>query len=674
MALSDEQARAQIDALVPELLEHSRRYHAEGTPTITDQAYDEAFHRLELLEQRTGYVRPDSPTLRVGADPVSELPPFVHAKPMLSLRNAFSEGEVVEFETSLHRFLADEAPPLFRFSVEPKLDGLSLELVYERGLLTRAGTRGNGTLGEDVTHIARTIRSVPARLRTDDPPALLEVRGEVFFALQAFTDMNARREARGEEPFKNPRNAAAGTLRQLDPAVAAERRLSFYAYDVGVVEGIELGARHSERLAALSALGLPVDPEARTLEGLEAVLRRIVSLGEQRHRLPHEIDGVVIKVDDLSVQRSLGSLSRAPRWAIAYKYPPPEVPTVLREVSFQVGRTGAITPVAELEPVQVGGVTVSRATLHNADELRRLDLRTGDTVLVRRAGDVIPKVERVVLDEGHEERVPIVFPEHCPACGAPLAREDSAVARCTAPLSCPAQRHAAIRHFGSRAALDIDGLGEKLVEQLLGEGLIRRPSDLYALKLEELAALDRMGQRSAENLLAAIARSKEQPVERVVVALGIREVGESTAAVLMERFGGIDPLLQASAEELAAVHGVGDKMAAAIRAFFDDPHQVDELARLRGHGLRFEGTARSATVTPLEGLSFVLTGTLPTLGRAEAKKRIQAAGGAVKGSVSKKTDFVVAGDDAGSKLDRAVELGVPVIDEAELLRRLGGSP
>lgn len=672
-ALSPDEARARVEKLIAEINRHNLLYHAMNAPEISNLVFDEIFMELELLELHLGEVRPDSPTLRVGAAPVSDLRPFTHRRPMLSLRNAFELGDLVEFERAALKLLGDAAPPRLTYHVEPKLDGLSLELVYERGVLVRAGTRGDGEVGEDVTHNVRVVRNVPKRISTDAP--LLEVRGEIFMQIRDLEGVNRARATAGEEPLKNPRNAAAGTLRQLSPALAAARPLTFFAYDIGVAEGIDLGDCQSLRQARLAELGFSVDPDAVRAEGLSEAWSAVEKLRERRPSLPYEIDGAVVKIDDFVLQRALGEISRAPRWAIAYKYPAEERPTVLLAVQFQVGRTGAVTPVADLEPVALSGVTVTRATLHNAQEMARLDLRIGDTVWVRRAGDVIPKVDRVEVDANHAARAPIAFPEACPVCGTALTRDDDgAIARCPAQLSCPAQLHASILHFGSRLAMDIDGLGDKLVDQLVRSGLVSRPSDLYVLRPEALESLDRMGTRSAENLVQAIEKSKEQPADRLLVALGIREVGEATAALLLAHFGSLDALLQADPVALMAVHGIGEKVAVSIAAALADPALREEIERLRGLGLRFAHASGKPRGQQLAGKILVLTGTLPTLGRADAKRRIQEAGGSVKSAVSKKTDYLVVGADPGSKLTEAQSLGVAILDEAALLRLLGEIP
>lgn len=676
--LDEAGARARIDQLVPELHHHSELYHRHDAAIIDDRTYDLLYRELESLEARfPQLVREDSPTQRVGGTPVEGLAEFPHRVPMLSLANAFSSDELREFDARCRRFLGAAAPERIAYVVEPKLDGLAAELVYEGGKLVGAGTRGDGQVGEDILHNVKTMRSVPVRLRGDDVPAWLSVRGEILFFLAGFEKMNAERVARGEKAFENPRNAAAGAVRQLDPRLAAERPLQFVAHSHGLAEGTEAAVSHTGWLARFRAWGLPTNELNRRVEGIEEVVAAIADLAERRDELPYEIDGAVVKVDDVELQEQLGFVTRSPRWAVAYKYPPPQVTTLLQRVTFQVGRTGAITPVANLQPVRVGGVTVGRATLHNEDQVRLLDLREGDRVVVERAGDVIPRVVRAVPDEGHAARPEIVFPTICPVCGGEIHRDpEEAVSRCTNRLSCPAQLVAGLRHFASRGAMDIEGLGQKIVDQLVDRGLVRHVSDLYRLTRPQLLTLERMGGKSADNLLGALEASKTRPLERCITALGIPTVGEATARDLARHFLTLDALLAASEEELLAVHGIGAIVAHEIALFFRDERHRAEIDALRSLGLLFtpvDAPAVSAQVVEaVAGKTFVITGTLPTLERADAEARIQAAGGKTSGSVSKKTHFVVAGEKAGSKLAKAQELGVPVIDEATLLAMLGG--
>lgn len=678
-AMDDAAAKARIAVLVPELNHHARLYHELDKPEIDDRTYDLLYHELEQLEGRfPDLVRADSPTRKVGGGAVDALAPFPHRVPMLSLANAFSDTEMREFDARIRRLLGADAPPRIDYVVEPKLDGLAVELVYEAGKLTGAGTRGDGQVGEDILHNMRTIRAVPARLAAaaGETPTYLSIRGEVLFTLEGFEAMNAARTLRGEKAFENPRNAAAGTLRQLDPSIAADRPLTFYAHSFGLVEGADEAATHTEQLAQIAAWGLPTNPLNKRATGIDEVMEAIAALGAKRNMLPYEIDGAVVKVDDRGLQEQLGFVTRSPRWAVAHKYPPPQVTTLLEAVTFQVGRTGAITPVANLRPVRVGGVTVSRATLHNEDQVKELDVRVGDTVVIERAGDVIPKVVRIVADDEHAARAEVAFPTACPACGAEVARDpDLAVIRCGNQLSCPAQLRAGVRHFASRGAMDVDGLGQKLVDQLIDRGLVRRVSDLYRLSRSQLTSLERMGGKSADNLLAALGASKERPLERCIVALGIPTVGEATARDLAKHFRTLDALLAASTADLSAVHGIGGVVAHEVHRFFADPRKRAEIDALRELGVRFPELAAPAapvaTSTAMAGKTFVITGTLPNLDRATAEAKILGAGGKVSGSVSKKTSFVVAGEKAGSKLTKAQELGVPVIDEAELLRMVG---
>lgn len=672
--LDRDTARARLDTLVPELNRHAELYYTHDQPEIDDRTYDILYRELELLEARfPALIRKDSPTNRVGDKPRDGLEPFPHRVPMLSLGNAFSAEEIAEFDARCRKFLGEEAPETLRYSVEPKLDGLAMELVYVDGRLVGAGTRGDGKVGEDVLHVVKTIRTIPERLVGDDLPSRISVRGEIYMTIEGFTAMNERLVAAGEEPKKNPRNAAAGTVRQLDPAVAASRPLTFDAYAVGEVEGTNFPGTHAEQLTTLGRWGLPVNGLNVVVDGVEAVVQAIERLGERRLDLPYAIDGAVVKVDDIHLQDVLGFLSKVPRWAIAYKYPAEEAETVLEEVTFQVGRTGAITPVANLLPVDVGGVTVSRATLHNEDQVRLLDVRPGCRVIVYRAGEVIPRVGRVVVDPAHLTLPEVVFPTVCPECGSPVEREaEQAVLRCTNTVSCPAQLRASLFHFGSRLAMDIEGLGQKLVDQLVDAGLVERLSDLYRLTWEDLVGLERMGGKSAENLLAALEQSKEQPLARALTALGIREVGEATARDLAEALKSLDAIRAASEEDLLAIDGIGPTVAGRIRSFFDDPRLAAEVDALRELGVGFPDVEDTTTrpFIELAGKTFVLTGTLPTLKRSEAKAMILAVGGKVTGSVSGKTDFLVAGEAAGSKLDKAQALGVTILDEAGLLGML----
>lgn len=671
------EAKIRLSKLISELNRHNHLYHVLDAPQIDDRSYDLLYRELELLETRfPDLVRPDSPTQRVGDQPVSSLHPFEHQTPMLSLGNAFDAEEIEDFDARIRRRLdlPEDADPI-TYVVEPKFDGLAAELVYVDGVLVGAGTRGDGSVGEDVTHNVRTIRAIPLRLDDPSPPARVSIRGEIIYPLDGFEQMNARRQSEGSKPFENPRNAAAGTVRQLDPAIASRRPLTFFAYAMGEVEGYTaLSDSHLDQMGMLAKWGLPVTDLIRRVCGPAAINEAIADMGERRNDLPFEIDGAVVKVDRMDLQARLGFVTRAPRWATAYKYPPPRVFTALEDVRFQVGRTGAVTPVAWLKPVRVGGVTVSRATLHNADQLARLDLRYGDTVAIERAGDVIPKVVHVVADSCHAGRPLVTYPSTCPECQTPLLQSESQSAiRCPNTLGCPPQLQASILHFGSRLTMDIDGLGTKLVEQLVAAGLVTRVSDLYRLDAAALTGLDRMGKRSATKILEAIDQSRSQPINRVLAALGIPEVGESTARDLGTHFGDIDSLMAATSEALAEVEGVGSVVAENVRTFFDDPRHLAEVEALRSLGVAFtpiEKVQWAAATVDLSGQTFVLTGTLPTMSRSDAKALILAAGGKVSGSVSKKTSYLVAGEAAGSKLTKAQDIGIAILSEAELLAML----
>ncbi|MBK1691530.1 NAD-dependent DNA ligase LigA [Ectothiorhodospira mobilis] len=674
-----ESARQRAAWLRRQLDHHDYRYYVLDDPEIPDAEYDALLRELRELEAaHPDLVTPDSPTQRVGGQPLEGFEPARHLQRMLSLDNAFDEAEVRAFDQRIRQRLdRDEAIP---YAVEPKLDGLAVSLLYEGGRLVRGATRGDGTTGEDITANIRTLRAIPLHLRGGGHPRRMEVRGEVYMEKARFEALNARARARGEKVFVNPRNAAAGSLRQLDPRITARRPLSFFAYGVGFLEGDPLAATQSGTLERLGEWGLRVCPQRDVVTGVEGCLAYYRRMQEARGDLPYEIDGVVYKVDDLRLQRELGQVSRAPRWAIAHKYPAQEQTTVLREVEFQVGRTGAVTPVARLEPVFVGGVTVSSATLHNMDEIRRKDVRTGDTVIVRRAGDVIPEVVGVVRDRRPPDAREITLPEACPVCGSAIVRpQGEAVARCSGGLYCPAQRREAIKHFASRRAMDIDGLGDKLVEQLVDRGLVSHVDDLYRLDAATLAGLERMGEKSAANLMAALEKSRHTTLARFIFALGIREVGEATARALAARFGRLDALMAADEADLMEVPDVGPKVAAHVAAFFAQPHNREVIQRLRAAGVHWEeapageGRGDAAPALPLEGRTYVLTGTLQAMTREQAAARLRALGARVSGSVSKKTTAVIAGEAAGSKRDKAEALGVPVLDEPAFLRLIHGA-
>ncbi len=663
-------ARNRAAKLRRELDEHNYRYYVLDAPSVPDAEYDRLMRELVELETwHPELVTTESPTQRVGAEPLAAFTEVEHLEPMLSLGNAFDAQEVHDFDRRL-RELLDVAE--IDYVTEPKLDGLAVSLTYHDGRLTVAATRGDGRRGEEVTQNVRTIRGIPLRLRGDVPP-LLEVRGEVFMTRSGFVEYNRQAEARGEKPFVNPRNAAAGSLRQLDPAVTAQRPLNFCAYGIGRVDA-ELPGRHSEVLQRLRDWGLPSSGEVEVVCGSDGCLAYHAAMLERRDALDFDIDGVVYKVDRRDWQTELGQVARAPRWAIAHKFPAQEELTRLLDVDFQVGRTGVLTPVARLEPVFVGGVTVTNATLHNMDEIARKDVRIGDTVSVRRAGDVIPEIVGVVAERRDGGERAVELPPACPVCGSALVRDEEASAvRCSGGLYCPAQRKQAIRHFASRLAMDIEGLGDKLVDQLVDAGLVASVADLYRLDVEALAGLERMGEKSAQNLVAALERSKATTLPRFLFALGIREVGESTARALATQFGDLPALREADVEALQQVPDVGPVVAQHVAAFFAESHNREVIEALRALGVRWqshEPRPAADADAPLAGSSVVLTGTLEAMPRTEAKARLQALGAKVAGSVSKKTAFVIAGSEAGSKLAKATELGVEVLDEADFLERL----
>ncbi len=652
---------------------HDHRYYVLDQPAISDAEYDELFRELRALEDaHPALLAPDSPTRRVGGATRAEFAPVRHAVPMLSIRTETdtTPAGALQFDARIRRELAlpADAPPVV-YMAELKFDGLAISLRYEGGRLAQASTRGDGETGEDVTRNIHTIRAIPLRLASDAPPAVLEVRGEVYMTRRDFESLNARQGAAGLKPFINPRNTAAGAVRQLDPAVTAQRPLRFFAYGIGETTGWTLPATHSDLLDALEALGVPVNADRRVTRGANELVAFYVSTAARRDALPFEIDGVVYKVDSLLLQRELGFVTREPRWAVAHKFPAQEMPTAVEAIDVQVGRTGAVTPIARLAPVFVGGANVTNATLHNEDEIRRKDVRVGDWVLVRRAGDVIPEVVRVLVERRPADARSFVMPTQCPECGSAIVRlPDEAIARCSGGLVCPAQRKQALRHYASRHALDIDGLGEKLVEQLVDAGSVRTVADLYALAAQDLAELERMGDKSAENVVSAIAGSRRTTLARFIYALGIRHVGETTAADLAQHFGSLDRLRRATHEELLAVRDIGPVLAESIRDFFAEAHNAKVITALQRAGVRWDEHAPrpKAATGPLAGRTVVLTGTLPTLSRDAAKALLEAAGATVAGSVSKKTHYVVAGSDAGAKLVRARELGVEILGEDEL--------
>lgn len=666
--MSDLQSR--IDTLRQTLNQHSYQYYVLDNPSIPDADYDALYRELQVLEQQhPDLITADSPTQRVGAAPLDKFGQVTHQIAMLSLDNAFDAADFQAFYQRMADRLDQQVE--FSFCAEPKLDGLAVSIRYEDGLLVQAATRGDGYTGEDITSNIKTIRAIPLKLQGDYPP-VLEVRGEVFMPLDGFEKMNDKARLAGDKVFANPRNAAAGSLRQLDPRITANRPLSFYAYAVGAVTDPTLllnSKSHYARLQQLKSWGLPVCPEIRLVAGAEAALAYHADILQRRASLAYEIDGVVLKVDDLLQQQNLGFVSRAPRWAIAFKFPAQEKTTRLLDVEFQVGRTGSVTPVARLEPVSVGGVTVSNATLHNQDEINRLGIKIGDNVIIRRAGDVIPQIVAVVLAERPEDARDIVFPTECPVCGSTTERvEGEAVTRCTGGLFCGAQRKEALKHFVARKAMDIEGLGDKLIEQLVDEQLVQSPVDIYRLDMPALVGLERMGEKSAMKLLAAIEQSKQSSLPRFIYALGIREVGEATALNLAQHFRSLDALRAASLEQLLAVADVGSVVAGQILHFLAEPHNQTVIDGLIAVGVQWPDIAEKAqTAQPLAGQTLVLTGTLIAMGRDEAKEKLQQLGAKVAGSVSAKTSAVIAGDNAGSKLAKAEELGVAVWTEQQML-------
>lgn len=661
----------QLEELRNQVNQHNYRYYVLDDPTVPDAEYDRLMRALQALEaEHPELVSADSPTQRVGASPLDAFQEAVHERPMLSLDNVFNETEMRDFDRRVHDRL--ESDDTIIYACEPKLDGIAVSLLYRDGQLTRGATRGDGTVGEDITQNVRTIPSIPLRLLGEGFPSLLEVRGEIYMPKQGFERLNQQAKAKDEKLFVNPRNAAAGSLRQLDSSITASRPLEMCCYGVGAVEGGELPASHYDIIQQLKRWGFLINPEMARVEGVEACLAYHDQLLAKRPSLAYDIDGIVFKVDDIAQQQALGFVSRAPRWAIAHKFPAEEEVTTLLGVDFQVGRTGAVTPVARLEPVFVGGVTVSNATLHNQDEIDRLGVKVGDTVIVRRAGDVIPQVVKVVLDRRPANAEPIIFPLQCPICSSPIEREkDEAVARCMGGLLCDAQQKEAIKHFVSRKAMDVDGIGDKLVEQLVDEGLISSVADLYSLTVEALIPLERMAEKSAQNLVEGLEKSKRTTLPKFLFALGIREIGEATAAGLAKYFGSLESIQQASIDELLVVNDVGPIVAKHAYDFFHGEHSQELLDRLQEHGICWPDIeVKAEEELPLLGKTYVVTGTLESMGRSEAKERLQNLGAKVAGSVSAKTDCVVAGPGAGSKLAKAQELDVEVIDEEGFLKLL----
>ena len=664
--------QTQIDNLRKTLRQYEYEYHVLDNPTVPDSEYDRLFHQLKALElEHPEFLTSDSPTQRVGAKPLSGFSQIRHEIPMLSLDNAFSDEEFNAFVKRIEDRLII-LPKQLTFCCEPKLDGLAVSILYVNGVLTQAATRGDGTTGEDITANIRTIRNIPLQLLTDNPPARLEVRGEVFMPHAGFERLNEYALEHGEKTFANPRNAAAGSLRQLDPNITSKRPLVLNAYGIGIAEGVELPNTHYARLQWLKSIGIPVNPEIRLCNGTNEVLDFYRDIQNKRSSLGYDIDGTVLKINDIALQNELGFISKAPRWAIAYKFPAQEELTVLNDVEFQVGRTGAITPVAKLEPVFVAGVTVSNATLHNGDEIERLNIAIGDTVVIRRAGDVIPQIIGVLHERRPDNAKPIIFPTNCPVCDSQIIRiEGEAVARCTGGLFCAAQRKEALKHFVSRKAMDIDGVGGKLIEQLVDRELIHTPADLFKLDLTTLTRLERMGAKSAENALNSLEKSKSTTLARFIFALGIREVGEATALNLANHFKTLDALKVADLEQLQQVPDVGEVVANRIFVFWREAHNVAVVDDLIAQGVHWETVeVKEASENLFKDKTVVLTGTLTQMGRNEAKALLQQLGAKVSGSVSSKTDFVIAGDAAGSKLAKAQELNITVLTEDEFLEQV----
>ncbi|OHY95300.1 DNA ligase (NAD(+)) LigA [Vibrio rotiferianus] len=664
-----ESVHQRLEELKESLHYHAVRYYVEDNPEIPDAEYDRMMRELLDIEaEHPELVTVDSPSQRVGGQPLSEFSQVTHEVPMLSLDNAFDDAELDGFHKRAQDRVVGHS--IEQYCCEPKLDGLAVSLLYENGVLVQAATRGDGTTGENITENVRTISAIPLRLQGNDWPARLEVRGEVFMPKAGFDKLNEIARQKGEKVFVNPRNAAAGSLRQLDSRITASRPLSFYAYSVGVVEGATLANSHYERFLQIKSWGLPMCPETKRVDNLEEVKAYYQDILTRREALAYEIDGVVIKIDDIAIQEQLGFVARAPRWAIAYKFPAQEEITTLNEVEFQVGRTGAITPVAKLEPVFVGGVTVSNATLHNADEIERLQVMVGDQVVIRRAGDVIPQVVSVIKERRPETAREIIFPNACPVCGSHVERiEGEAVTRCTGGLVCQAQRKEALKHFVSRKALDVDGLGDKVIEQLVDREMVETPADLFKLSAGVLTVLERMGPKSATNVVNALEKSKLTTLPRFLYSLGIREVGEATAANLAQYFKNLDAIQQATEDQLIEVQDIGVIVAKHITTFFGEEKNQAVVRDLLEQGINWPEIAapQEGVELPLEGKTVVLTGTLSQLGRSEAKEALQNLGAKVTGSVSKKTDILFAGENAGSKLAKAQELGIEIQTEQDLL-------
>ncbi|MDH5600626.1 MAG: NAD-dependent DNA ligase LigA [Gammaproteobacteria bacterium] len=669
--MPDKKIQHRIETLREEINGHNYLYYVLDAPEIPDSEYDRLLVELNKIEQQyPELITTDSPTQRVGAMPLDSFSEVQHEVPMLSLGNAFSEQDMEDFDKRIREGVEKDC---IDYAAEPKLDGLAISLLYDNGLLVRAATRGDGRTGEDVTLNIRTIDAIPLKLRGNDFPAVLEVRGEVVMPKEGFEKLNQQQLKKGEKPFVNPRNAAAGSLRQLDPKITATRPLSFYSYGIGLIEGITLPEKHSQVMERLKSWGMRINPESEVVKGIKGCHAYYEKLAAKRNDLPDEIDGIVYKVDDIEFQNIMGFVSRAPRWAIARKFPAQEEMTKLLAIEVQVGRTGALTPVARLQPVFVGGVTVSNATLHNQDEIDRLDARVGDMVIIRRAGDVIPQVVSVVKSKREGKPRRFQLPATCPVCGSETARfEDEAVTFCTGGLYCEAQRKEAIKHFASRRAMNIDGLGDKLVEQLVDEGLINTIADLYKIEVEQLIKLERLGEKSAKNLVAALEKSKATTLAHFVFALGIHNIGETTAQTLTNHFATLENIMHADEAQLLAVPDIGPVVAENVITFFKQSHNLDVVKQLLDVGISWPKIKKKPVEQqPLAGKTFVVTGTLETMGRNDAKVALQELGAKVSGSVSKKTDYVVVGENPGSKASKAQDLGITILDEKALLKLLG---
>lgn len=662
--------KQRLDSLREEINAHNYSYYVLDNPEVPDSEYDRLLRELGNIEEKhPELITSDSPTQRVGATPLDSFSEVKHEVPMLSLGNAFSDQDMSDFDKRIRDAVEQDN---IEYAAEPKLDGLAISLLYENGLLIRAATRGDGRTGEDVTLNIRTIDAIPLKLRGNDFPPVIEVRGEVVMPKVGFEKLNRQQIEKGEKPFVNPRNAAAGSLRQLDPQITATRPLSFYSYGVGLINGMPLPNKHSDMMEKLKSWGLKINPESRVVKGAKGCVDYYENLAKKRNDLPDEIDGIVYKIDDIKQQNVMGFVSRAPRWAIARKFPAQEEMTTLLDIDVQVGRTGALTPVARLEPIFVGGVTVSNATLHNQDEIDRLDVRKGDTVIVRRAGDVIPQIVNVVKSKRQGKPRRFYLPKTCPVCDSETARfDDEAVTFCTGGLFCEAQRKEAIKHFASRRAMNIDGLGDKLVEQLVDEGLIHTIADLYQLNIESLINLERMAEKSAKNLVASLEKSKTTTLARFVFALGIHSIGETTAQTLVNHFSTLENIMNANEEKLLAVSDVGPIVAENLLTFFKQEHNIEVVEQLIAVGISWPKIKKkSVDEQPLAGKTFVVTGTLETMGRNDAKAALQELGAKVSGSVSKKTDYVIVGENAGSKATKAADLGVATLDEKALIELL----